>query len=109
MKPDPKLLELKKISDLIFERRLVALKATAAARNESLQRLQDLAPQESKDALEPLAQAQAQLRYEAWADARRADINLLLARQTAEWIEARKIAKTAFGRAGILRGLSKQQ
>jgi hypothetical protein len=44
--------------------------------------------------------------YERWAEARRAEINLTLARQTAEWIEARDAARQAFGRADALRRLS---
>ena len=109
MKSDPRLLKLQMISDLILDRRIVALKVCAAARNGSLQRLRDLAPKEPSEALGPLAQLQAQLRYEAWADARRADINLLLARQTVEWIEAQKSAKSAFGRADVLRRLRSKQ
>jgi hypothetical protein len=52
------------------------------------------------------AAVQAGLLYERWAEARRAEINLTLARQTAEWIEARDAARQAFGRADALRRLS---
>ena len=105
MKPDARLRQLQQISQLISDRRLAALQVCAAARNRSLQRLQDLEEKATLDPLEPIAQAQAELRYEAWADARRADINLLLARQTVEWMEARKAAESAYGKASVLQRL----
>ena len=43
--------------------------------------------------------------YGRWADARRAEINQVLARQTGQWIEARDAAKIAFGKADALRRL----
>jgi hypothetical protein len=50
--------------------------------------------------------ALAALRYAGWADARRAEINLRLARQTALWLQAQADARLAFGRADVLRRLS---
>jgi hypothetical protein len=45
------------------------------------------------------------VRYQHWADLRRAEINLVLARQTVDWMEARGAAQSAFGRAEVLRQL----
>lgn len=53
-------------------------------------------------ALDPLAEAQAALRYGRWADARRAELNLSLARQTAAWIDARGAAAKATARADVI-------
>ena len=42
------------------------------------------------------------MRYQLWADQRRSAINLILARQTAAWSEARKDAAEAFGRDAVI-------
>jgi hypothetical protein len=49
-----------------------------------------------------------QLVYDRWADVRRAELNLVIARQTAEMLEARSEAGTAFGRLQALQGLAKR-
>jgi hypothetical protein len=99
---------LQKVSNMLLDQKLAKLQSCAAARNTSLQRLQDLTATTASD-LEPLALARSNLRYEMWADARRADLNLVLARQTAEWLEARSRAERAFGRAEVLRQFQKKQ
>jgi len=48
------------------------------------------------------------MRYQLWADQRRAEINLTLARQTATWLEARTEAAQAFGKSQALEGLSRK-
>jgi hypothetical protein len=50
--------------------------------------------------------AQVALRYQLWADIRRAELNTVLARQTADWLAAREDARHAFGRAEALRGIA---
>ena len=45
------------------------------------------------------------MRYQLWADQRRSDINLTLARQTVTWTEARQDAARAFGRDQALNRL----
>ncbi|WP_050527814.1 hypothetical protein [Pseudorhodobacter aquimaris] len=96
-----RLQKLKALSDMIFDQHLSTLQVCAAARATSQQRLEGLRVKETP-AMDPIAQAQTMLRYEQWADARRAEINITLARQTAEWMEARKDAQRAFGRAQVL-------
>jgi hypothetical protein len=96
------------IAEIIVEQRLAKLQACAAERNNSLQRLQDLVPTSSAET-DPISQATTLLRYETWADARRREINLLLARQTVAWLEARSEAQSAFGRADVLKKLAKTQ
>lgn len=105
---DPKLLSLQEISGVILDRRLALLRACGAARSTSLKLLQDLEPKESGEEIEPIALAKSNLQYQAWADRRRAEINILLARQTVDLIEARKLAMSAFGKADAIRHLIAQ-
>ncbi len=97
---------LVEISRLMLDHRLAALTRAAAAREESKARLAGLSQPPGTTDLPLAVAAQAGLLYERWAEARRAEINLTLARQTAEWIEARDAARQAFGRADALRRLS---
>lgn len=93
------------LADLLFEVRLSELQAASAARAASLDRLADLDLRPQASDLPEIAAAEVEMRYQNWADHRRADINLVLARQTAAWIEARDAAGQAFGKAQALRGL----
>ena len=97
---------LVEISQLMLDQKLAALTRAASAREESKARLAELSQPPAETDLPLAAAAQAGLLYARWAEARRAEINLTLARQTAEWIEARDAARQAFGRADALRRLS---
>jgi hypothetical protein len=44
--------------------------------------------------------------YRRWADARKTELNTVLARQTVEVLRARAAAETAFGRVQALRGIA---
>lgn len=99
---------LVEISRLMLDHKLAALTQATSARDESRARLAGLALPPAQTDLPLAAAAQAGLLYERWAEARRAEINLTLARQTAEWIEARDAARQAFGRADALRRLSER-
>lgn len=101
MKKHVQIARLQEISNLILDRRLATLRYLAAKRNASLQHLQDLTPKEA-GTLDPIPQARSALRYEAWADVRRSEINLALARQTADWLDAKKNAEVAFGQVEVL-------
>lgn len=95
---------LKTLSDIILNQHLAGLRACADARNQSLQRLADLVATPDGQ-LGPIASAAASLQYERWADLRRSELNIALARQTVAWMEARKNAETAFGRSEVLKKL----
>ena len=56
--------------------------------------------------LEPVTAGKVALSYDRWADQRRAELNLVIARQTADWMEARGNAQTALGRVQALQGLA---
>lgn len=98
---------LSRLAGLILDARLADLRRTADARDASRAALAALtcAPVASGD-LSPLVLARAALAYEGWAEARRAEINPRLARQTAAWLQARDAARAAFGRAEVLRQLT---
>lgn len=97
---------LRPLADMLLEARLTALQAAAAARAASLDRLADLERAAPATDLPDIAAAEVGMRYQRWADQRRAELNLTLARQTAAWIEARQAAAQAFGRSQALRGLA---
>ncbi|SEN98974.1 hypothetical protein SAMN05216227_103725 [Pseudorhodobacter antarcticus] len=100
-----KLARLQKISDLILDTHLEKLRICAAARNVSIRGLQDLTVQPTID--DSLQFAQSRMRYEAWADTRRAELNIMLARQTADWLDEKHAAEKAFGRAQNISRLQK--
>jgi hypothetical protein len=102
-----KLDRLTGLSKLILDQYLTQLQASAAARQASLKQLQDLVPNPADD-LDLVTNAKAAIRYEHWADTKRRDINIVLARQTATWLEARLATQTAFGRADVLQRLMRK-
>ncbi|QUS35927.1 hypothetical protein [Falsirhodobacter algicola] len=97
---------LTRIADLLLQSRLARLRESAAARDRSRMALTALdVPRREGD---PVAEAQIALRYQSWADARRAEINLTLARQTADWLRAQEEARIAFGKVQVLRQMRKK-
>lgn len=97
---------LQQIASLILDARLAEVQVAERARQESLSHLQALrVPQQG---VEDVASAQVALRYEQWADMRRGQINMTLARQTVTWMEAQDRARDAFGRAEALRKLNEK-
>lgn len=106
MREAERLRRLAEIAAIQRDSRLEALRSTRAAREATLAALAELDRPGTAEGLPPVAAAQIALRYAAWADARRAEINLLLARQTADWLQAQTAARLAFGRADVLRRLS---
>ncbi len=93
------------ISQLVLDVKLAALQSAAAKRQQSLDQIDGLNAPVGAGDLPPVAAYHAQLRYQHWADARRAELNLVLARQTAEMLVARDDAAQAFGKDQALRGL----
>lgn len=107
MTPREKLANLKELTRLMLDLRLVELEKAARARQSSLDRLEELnRPQPSADP-NPVIAGEVAMRYQHWADQRRTAINLDLARQTAEWDEAKRRAALAFGRDDVIGKLRK--
>ena len=100
-----RLAPLIRIADLLRDRDLAALSAVAQARQVSLDRLAGLEAEADPDPFS-VGSAQARLRYQVWADQRRAEINPLLARQTLALAEAEDRARLTLGRAETLRKLA---
>lgn len=101
--------KLSQISQLLLDSRLAALQLAARACRESEDRLAGLSvPGALPGALPEIAALRAALNYQRWADARRGEINLVLARQTAAMIEARDAAREAFGRSEAMRALQQR-
>lgn len=103
-----RLQQLHVLSQLILNSRLSALRAADLARRSSLDRLADLASPAPPIGLPDVAAHDVRLRYECWADQKRSEINLTLARQTAEWLDARADAAIAFGRSKALSDLTRR-
>ena len=102
-----KIAALAELATIVLDVRLAALRKIAAERNASLAALAALATPEAPpdDDISPITAAQAGLRYQQWADLRRAEINMRLSLQTAEWQVQRESATTAFGRTDALNRL----
>jgi len=97
---------LQDLSRLMLDLRLTRLREAADQRARSRMQIAALAQVAETTDLPPVAASQVALRYQLWADARRSELNTVLARQTVEWLEARQEAQLAFGRAEALRGVA---
>ena len=106
MKKSEKVLRLSRLAQMVLDRDLAQLAAAAKAKAASEANLADLAKPQDTSGLAPVAAHHAELRWQKWADARRIEINIQLARQTADWLNARQSAQTAFARNTALRGIA---
>jgi DnaJ-domain-containing protein 1 len=96
---------LQAIAELLRDARLAELRRLAESQAATRAALADLASVPAETRLSAPAALRAELAWQAWADARRAELNRTLARQTAEVEAARETAARAFGRAEALRGV----
>ena len=108
MSDKEKLLRLAEVSSLMLDTKMLALERAARARQHSLDRMAELNQLAAPTDLPLVAAAEVALRYALWADQRRSEINLLLARQTGEWVEARQEAARAFGRSQVVQKLGER-
>lgn len=100
------LAKLEDLSRLMLDDRLTRLRATATLVEKSRMQIAALDRKAEPDDLPPVAASQVALRYQLWADVRRSDLNVVLARQTVDWLDARQDAREAFGRLEALRGIA---
>lgn len=100
--------QLQMLGQMVLDQRLHVLETAARARQESLDRLAAMVPGPTPEDLPPIAAHQAEMRYESWAALRRREINLTLARQTAEMLQARDAAGLAFGRVEAMKALRRR-
>ena len=109
MTRDPRLSRLVTASDALLDLRLAELRRCARSVAETRARIEILSRDPVADPELPVAaQAQIEHQYRLWADARRAEELQALARQSAEWLEARDRARTALGRSDVLSRLQKR-
>jgi hypothetical protein len=100
---------LENLSALMLDQRLARLRAAADLCDQSRMQIAALDQAAAPAGLPPVAAGQVALRYQLWADRRRGELNTVLARQTADWLEARAEAQRAFGKLQALRGLGLRQ
>lgn len=98
---------LSEVAQLTLDHRLGQLRSSAADLERSRMQLASInAAARPVDDIAPVTAEKVALSYERWADVRRSELNLVIARQTVEWMDARSGAQTAFGRVQALRGLA---
>jgi len=97
---------LSEVAQLMLDHRLGALRSAAAELERSRMQLAAINAAAAPADLPPVAAERVALQYERWADVRRSELNLVIARQTVQWMEARGDAQTAFGRLQALQGLA---
>jgi hypothetical protein len=92
---------------LIRDLALMDVANAAHARQASLDRLADMEPLPAAN-LDPVAEARSALRYQVWADQRRAELAPVLIRQTETLAQAEEAARRALGRAEVLKSLAER-
>ena len=102
------LAKLETLAQLALDHRLTALRTAADDRSRSQMQIGALDRSAEPADLPPVAAGLVALRYRLWADQRRTELNTVLARQTADWLEARDAARLAFGRLDALRGVARR-
>jgi hypothetical protein len=100
--------QLADLAQLMLDHRLGTLKASSDRLEQSRMQLSALNQTAEPVDLDPVTAVKVGLDYERWADVRRAELNLVIARQTAAWLEARGDAQTAFGRVQALRSVAEK-
>jgi hypothetical protein len=97
---------LAEVAQLMLDHRLGQLHGAAAELERSRMQLTAINEAGRPADLEPVTAGKVALTYDRWADQRRSELNLVIARQTVGWMEARSEAQTAFGRVQALQGLA---
>jgi hypothetical protein len=93
------ILRLRQLADMVLQSDLAKLRKSADARQSTMDKIAGLS--HSAPELGPAfgpADAQAALRYQTWADLRRAEMMQTLATQTAQWLDCRDGARQSFGK-----------
>jgi hypothetical protein len=99
---------LSEVAQLLLDAQLGQLRQVAVQLDRSRKQLEAINCAAKPADLPVVAAEMVGLAYDRWADVRRSELNLVIARQTAEWIETRVEAGTALGRLQALQGLEKR-
>jgi hypothetical protein len=94
------------LAQLMLDHRLGQLRTSAAELERSRMQLASVNEAAQPADLNPVVAEKVALAYHSWADVRRSELNLVIARQTVNWMEACCEAQTAFGRVQALQGLA---
>lgn len=97
---------LAELAQLMLDHRLSKLRSAALELERSQMQRAALDLTTTPPDLEPVTAEKVALTYNRWADQRRSELNLVIARQTVDWMEARGDAQKAFGRVQALQGLA---
>lgn len=106
MKPDARIAALARMTGLIMDRHLADLRGKKVAQAETRRHLAALDQTVDAEDVSLAAAAQVALRYAAWADRKKAVLNLTLAQQTVAVIAAEDGARVAFARNAVMEKLS---
>ncbi len=91
---------LRALTEMVLDTRLSDLRAKAMQRQNTIDKLEGLrAPAPMMGETVGIADALAALNFQVWAEARRAELSQVLARQTAQWLDSRDQARVSFGKA----------
>lgn len=93
------------LSRMLLDQDLHLLREAAIRKDTIAARLNGLEPA-SAPGLDPITEARLRDRYQIWADGKRAEINITLARARAEWLEQRGKAAYSLARHTILQKIS---
>jgi hypothetical protein len=94
------------VAQLMLDHRLGKLHGASADLERSRKQLLAINQVSEASDLELITAGRVVLAYDRWADHRRSELNLVIARQTVTWMDARDQAQTAFGRVQALQGLA---
>lgn len=94
------------LAQLVLDQRLAQLRQNAAELDRSEGQLQAINAAAAPADLPPMAAGLVEINYGRWADARRAELNAVIARQRGAVIAAKDEATTAFGRLQALKGVA---
>jgi hypothetical protein len=108
MKGQPRIRHLEAIARVGLDRDLAELKAATDRREALKARLAGLEPA-AAPGLDPLTAARIGAAHQIWADARRAEINIALARSTADWLDRQDKTRKSFGRWQVLGRLAAEK
>ncbi len=97
---------LQLLAALKLEASILVLAKANHARQISMGQLAGLATEQELPADMPeIVGRRAEMTYQRWAEGRRAEINVVLARQTADWLTAQDAARAVFGQTEALKAI----
>ena len=102
------MVKITSLMQLVLDNRLQQLREAAEARDQSLMQMAAVTAAAAPADLPAVTAGIVGLTYQRWADVRRAELNTVIARQTADWMAAKSAASLAFGRAQAVRGIAER-